>query len=129
MRTQVLNKTLCKLELILLKIIPIIIALSIMLNSITAYFGISLHVFSYISGIGYIPLIFLYISSYVFRFCEYHRIFLYYIAVTNTINIIDYEYGIPVTYIELFVINCVLIGITIFLVLYLYVKTHKKVIS
>ena len=34
---------------------------------------------SYVGGISVISLIFLYLTSYMFRFCKYHRMFLHYI--------------------------------------------------
>lgn len=52
---------------------------------------------SYIGGISVIPLIFLYLASYMFRFCEYHRMFLHYIVFTWIINITDYYVGIPIS--------------------------------
>ena len=53
---------------------------------------------SYIGGISVIPLVFLYLASYMFRFCEYHRMFLHYIVFTWIINITDDYVGIPIMY-------------------------------
>lgn len=91
-------------------------------NTLFWFFGIDLQMFSYIGGISFIPLIYLYISSYVFEFCEYHRIFLHYIVADNILSIIDYYFNIgfgPVPYI-------VIICISLFLVLYLHQKETKN---
>ena len=76
------SKLLYKIELRLLKIIPMILALTALLNSILSYFNIDLYILSYIGGISIFTMVFLYLSSYVFKFCEYHRIFLHYVVVT-----------------------------------------------
>ena len=73
------SKTLYKIEIGLLKIIPMILAGIYLSNTILSYFlNIDLIVLSYIGGISLLPLIFLYLSSYVFRFCIYHRVFLFF---------------------------------------------------
>lgn len=52
-----------------------ILALTALLNSILSYFNIDLYILSYIGGISIFTMVFLYLSSYVFKFCEYHRMF------------------------------------------------------
>jgi hypothetical protein len=93
-----------------------------MINTFLSYFCIDIPLFSYIAGISLIPLVFLYVSSYVFRFCEYHRMFLHYIVMNNTISYLDYKIGIPVTNRDLLLIHVFTVGIYLFLILYLYVK-------
>lgn len=80
------NVELYKVELYLLKIIPILLAGIHLANTVLSYYGIDIILFSYIGSVSLILLIFLYISSYVFKFCEYHRMFLHYIVVNNAIN-------------------------------------------
>ena len=94
------SKLLYKIELRLLKIIPMILAFTALLNSILSYFNIDLYILSYIGGISIFTMIFLYLSSYVFKFCEYHRMFLHYVVVTWIINTIDYYIGIPINDLE-----------------------------
>lgn len=120
------NKTLYKLELYLLKVIPMLLALIAFLNTVLSYFDIDLVIWSYIGSISFLPLVFLYMSSYVFRFCEYHRIFLHYTVITNVLNVYDYYIGIPVSDRELLVLHIILAGISLFIILYLYVKSIKK---
>lgn len=91
------SKNLYKVELYLLKIMPMVIALAYLVNTVSSYFGVDIPILASIAGMSLIPLIFMYISSYVFKFCEYHRMFLHYIAVNDIINIYDWYIGISVT--------------------------------
>lgn len=120
------SKTLYKIELGLLKVIPMILALTALLNSILSYFGIDLYILSYIGGVSIFTMLFLYLSSYVFKFCEYHRMFLHYIVSTWIINIIDYYVGIPISDLEYLCLQMIIAGISLFIILCLYVKSHKK---
>lgn len=123
------NKILYKIELYLLKIIPVIAAFIYILNTILSYFYIEIKILNYIGHISLLSLIFLYLSSYVFKFCNYHRIPLYYIVINNTINIIDTYIGIPVTDFEFLMIHSIIIGLFLILTIFLYVKTNKKTIT
>ena len=62
------HKTLYKIELRLLKIIPMILAFIALLNSILSYFNIDLYILSYIGSISIFTMVFLYLSSYVIVF-------------------------------------------------------------
>lgn len=124
-----LNIKLYKIELYLLKIIPMLLALVNFINIILSFNGIDIPFLSYIGGISFIPLIFLYISSYVFKFCEYHRMFLHYVVICNLINIYDYYIGIPIINKSLLILYLIIAGICLIIILYLYVKTNKKIIT
>lgn len=123
------NKSLYKTLLILLKYIPIIIALFYIVNTLGALFGIDLPVLSNIAGMSLLTWVFMYLAALVFKFCIYHRMFLYYILVTDIINIIDYYIGIPVDSYGIVMIHSVIIGILLFIILYFYAKHNKKVIG
>lgn len=120
------SKLLYKIELHLLKIIPMILAFTALLNSILSYFNIDLYILSYIGGISIFTMVFLYLSSYVFKFCEYHRMFLHYVVVTWIINTIDYYIGIPINDLEYLCLQLIIAGISLFIILLLYYKTNKK---
>lgn len=120
------SKTLYKVEIGLLKIIPMVLAGIYLSNTILSYFlDIDLIILSYIGGISLLPLIFLYLSSYVFRFCIYHRVFLYYITINELILILDTHIGLPISDLEYFCLQMSIFGISLFLFLYLYVKSNK----
>lgn len=120
------SKVLYKIQLYLLKVIPMVMAFCYLLNSIFSYFDIDLQFLSYLSSCSLCMIVYLYISSYVFRFCEYHRMFLHYIVVNTAINIYDLYIGIDLNDLELLTMYMSITGITLFMILYLYVKSYKK---
>ena len=73
-------------------------------------------------GMSILPLLFLYLASYAFEFCEYHRMFLHYVAVNNIIICFDYYVGLPISDVNLFMLHIIIVGLFLFLVLYFYRK-------
>ena len=114
-----------KIEILCIKTIPMVLAFISLLNTTLSYFNIDAPILSYIGGVSLLPLLFLYLSSYVFRFCIYHRLFLHYVAVTEGLNIIDYYWGIPVSDKSMFMLYFIMTGIFIFLLLYYHQKCKK----
>ena len=121
-----MNKLLYKIELCLVKVIPIIYTLLSLLNTTLSYFGIDVVILSYIGSVSIVTLLFLYVTSYVFKFCEYYRMFIHYTTITWILNIIDLYIGIPVSDIWYLGIQLIIAGISLFIILYLYVKSYKK---
>ena len=103
-----------------LKIIPMVLAITTMTGTLFSFFNINPSVLSFMGSVSLFPLIFLYLASYAFRFCIYHRMFLHYIVANNILVYADYFFGIPVSNISLFMIHSVIIGLFLFLVLYFY---------
>lgn len=126
MEERLRSKLLYKIELFLLKIIPMLMAVCSACNSILSYFDIEVVVINYIGGVSLLPLIFLYLSSYVFKFCAYHRMFLHYLLITDIINIYDYHIGIPLDNLEYLCLHMIVTAISMFIVLYLYMNRKKK---
>lgn len=124
-----INKLYYKLFIVILKYIPMVIALCYVLNTVTAMLGIYIEPLSNIAGMSLLTWIFLYIATYVFRFCMYHRMFLWYILVDDLLNIADYYYELPVDTGNLLMIHNSIIGVFLFIILYLYVKSHKRPIG
>lgn len=120
------NKILYKIHLYLLKIIPMIMAFICILNTILSYFDLDIVFLSYLGSCSILMLVYLYVSSYVFKFCEYHRMFLHYIVVATGFNTYDYYVGIPLNDLHLFMVYQIITGMFLFLTLYFYVKSHKK---
>ena len=125
-KQESVNKKLYLLELKLLKSIPPIIALIHIINVATSYIGIQLPILSYIGGISFIPLLFMYISLYAFNFCQYHRMFLHYTVIDNLVCIYDLYVGIPVNDLNMLKIHIIILGISLFVILYLYLKSRKN---
>lgn len=121
-----LNKALYKIQLYLLKVIPMVMAFICLLNTTLSYFDIDLPVLSYISSNSILTIIFFYISSYVFKFCEYHRMFIHYSTLMWILNVYDMYIGVPISDRSIFSIYLIITGIFIFIILYLYVKSHRK---
>ena len=117
-----LRKRLYKTTLFTLKIIPAIIALCDILNTLFYLFDVNAEVLSYFGGVSFLTLAFLYLTSYAFNFCEYHRLPLHYVVVTNLLSIVDYYFSIglsPAVYL-------IIAGIFILLLIYLHQKENAK---
>jgi hypothetical protein len=116
------NKYLYKLFILILKFIPSIIAMIHLLSTILSYFSIDLVILSYIGSISLLPLLFMYLASYVFKFCSYHRMFLHYSVIINSLNIYDYYIGIPISNMEIIMVHIIISIIFSFIITYLYLK-------
>ena len=114
-----------KLLIIVLKFIPILTALCYMSSTIFNYFGYNIEPLSNIGGMSLLTWLFIYLASIVFNFCSYHRVFLWYIFIDDIFNIIDYYITIPISTDNILMLHNILIGITLFTVLILYVKNNK----
>lgn len=100
-----------------------VIALCYMLN--TMFY---IEPLSNIAGVSLLTWIFLYLASVVFKFYSYHRMFLWYILIDDILNIVDYYWNIPISTDNLIRIHNILAGVTLFIVLILYVKSNKVII-
>lgn len=117
-----MNKKVYKLELLCVEYIPIMIAVIVLLNSILSFYDIYVQELDYIAGTSFLTLIPMYISSYVYRFCEYHRMFIHYILTHKTVETVDLYIGIPVSDSNLLTIYLIIAGIFIVFILYLHQK-------
>lgn len=117
-----------KLFIIIIKFIPMLTALCYMSSTIFNYLGYNIELLSNFGGMSLLTWIFIYLASLVFKFCSYHRMFLWYILVDDLFNIIDYYWNIPISTDNILMMHNIWIGITLFTVLTLYVKNHKNII-
>ena len=127
MSGMVKHKRLLKVELFLVKVMPMIVSLAYLIIATSYCFGVDMSIMSSIAGMSFVPLLFMYVSSYVFGFCAYHRMFLHYITFNNVISFIDVY--IEVQYRMALASFVSIVGIALFIILYLYVKSHKRVIT
>lgn len=118
-----LKSSLYKLEIVIIKVLPFIIAALYILFTILDYIEICSTLVNYIVYLMFF--LFLYVSSYVFKFCEYHRMPIHYALGINLINVYDIYIGIPVDNYSMFGIYSIFTGIAIFITVYLYVKSRK----
>lgn len=90
-----LNKRLYKLTILTLKFLPIVMASAFMISNLIHITAIQM--ICHIIGINAAQFLFIYLTSYVFKFCNYHRIFIHYLVLKETINLIDWYVGIPIS--------------------------------
>ena len=115
-----------KLLIIVLKFIPMLTALCYMVSTLFNYFDYNIEPLSNIGGMSLLTWVFIYLASTVFKFCSYHRMFLWYILVDDLFNIIDYYWNIPISTDNILMLHNIWIGITLFIILILYAKDNKR---
>lgn len=126
------SKRLYKLFLITIKAIPYVIAVAYILYTFCSFYNVELIIIGYLASCSLLTWSFLYFSSFVFRFCIYHRIPLYYIATSDLTNIVDTTIGIPVSTYTLLMIQYAVLGLFILLFIYFkrkYAKSIKRLAS
>jgi hypothetical protein len=121
-----LSRVLYKAVIVAIKVIPILIATLFLVRSILSCIDVDVTWLSYLCGMSLIPLLFMYLVSYAFKFYSYHRMFLHYIVVNDAINYIDYYIGIPLQYHELLRLHIIIAGIFLLLIIYYHQKWKKE---
>ena len=121
-----LSRVLYKAVIVAIKVIPILIATLFLIRSILSCIEVDVAWLSYLCGMSLIPLLFMYLVSYAFKFCTYHRMFLHYIVVNDAINYIDYYIGIPLQYHELLRLHIIIAGVFLLLIIYYHQKWKKE---
>ena len=91
-------------------------------DTILSYIGYEGNTISYI--VALLVWLFLYLSSFVFKFCRWHRMFLYYILIEGIINWYDYEFIIPLELRPMIAVQLVIAIICISIGLYFH--QHDK---
>lgn len=119
------SKFLYKIELVGIKLIPMIIALLYFIDTILDAYGIDVEFISHLFGLALLPWCFLLLSSFVFRFCLFHRLPLYYIALNHLISLIDYYIGIPVELKAWVIGHIAILFIFILWMVVLHIKKEK----
>ena len=115
-----LSLKLVKLFRIYLKLIPMILAILYFVNTVISYFGIQIKLIAHI--FVFLCISFIYLVSYVLRFCEYHRMFLHYVVVLYLLKCYDYYVGIPLNDFNLFIMYSCITFIGLIITLYLRLK-------
>lgn len=129
LKEENLSKILYKVLLKLLRVIPMLGALCYFFNTLFAYFEIDTWLLSCLGGMSFLPWLFIYVSSSVFKFCAYHKVFLWYIFIIEIINLIDYHIGINISDFHLLILHIVITGIMLFYLLYSHVKSNSLFIK
>lgn len=119
------SKMLYKVELIILKYIPFLLAILYFTNTALSLFNLNAIILSYIAGMSILPWVFVLISSFVFRFCIYHRIPLYYILINDVINILDGYFEFPISDLVFISIHSIIFFIC-FIAIFTLRKKYKR---
>ena len=114
-----------KLLVLIIKIYPMVIAVGYFCILILHYFKIETYTIDYIIIQPLICLLLLYLLSYVFQFCLYHRIFIHYVLIQNVISYIDEIYTIQVSYKQFLYIQMCLLFIVLIIALISYLRKSK----
>lgn len=125
MEEKLVSKDLYKIAIVLLKLIPFILAVFNFLNTILTCLGIALPFIVELASISFIPLIFIYVVSYLFKFCEYHRVPIHYVTINKILNLFDYYFQIPIPDYNWFILNSLIFGF--FAIMCCILRFFKKI--
>ena len=117
--------------LIILKYIPHILAFNYVIYTLLEFIGFDVIWMGYIFHLSIVPWLFLYLTSFVFKYCYVHRLPLYYIALNEIITVSDFYLTIPLSDNKLLIVHLLLIALLIFgySIYYKNVKINKKSIT
>lgn len=107
------NKNLYKIFLIIIKYIPIVLAVCKVITLITHYFKFRIFILTCVGGTSLIMLLLLYLISYIFKFCLTHRLPLHYVTTISVLTMLDYYFGSKISVITSYRIYAILTGIFI----------------
>ena len=122
-----LNKRLYKLTILTLKFLPIVMASAFMISNLVHISVIQM--ICHIIGINIAQFLFIYLTSYAFKFCNYHRIFIHYLVLIETINAIDWYVGIPISDKAIQIIHIVIALVFIVIAVKMYYNKNIKCIK
>lgn len=111
-----------KLALICVKYIPPIAALVDLISIISVFMDMSSFMLDYVFGTSVLSLVPMYIMSYAFKFCKYHRMILNYILANRIVFLVDSLFKLSVEDISLFLIYLGIAGIFLILIIHDYLK-------
>lgn len=89
------SKALYKITLFTLKMLPMIMSFSYLIMFVLANTIEDWVILPHILGTVIAPLVFVYLTSYVFKFCAFHRMFIHYYAFVEILNVTDSYIRIP----------------------------------
>lgn len=130
MTNQIIDKRQHKLMIFTLKILPAVMASSYLIELISTLLGFGTQVLINFIGMIAAPVLFMYLASYVFKFCEYHRMFIHYVLIIEILTTTKWYFPLIVTGTVLLNITFVLsvlliIGIILFNISKIYKKKRR----
>lgn len=112
--------------LIITKYFPHVSAFMYALYTLLQFADIDPIILGYLLDYSLLPWLYMYLTSYVFRYCYVHRLPLYYILINEVLTITDYYWNIPVNEFNLLLIHLLFIACLIFGYSYYYIKYKLK---
>jgi len=112
--------------LIITKFIPHISALLYMIYTLFQFADIDTFILGYVIDYSIFPWLYIYLTSFVFRYCYVHRLPLYYILANEILTTSDYYLNIPISDLHLLLVHLLLIGFLIFGYSYYYTKYKNE---
>lgn len=106
---------------------PVAISLVYVANTVCAFMGYDVPLFSWIAAMSLLPLILFYVLSYALNMCSWHRALLHYIAVTEAVNQFDYHVGIPVDTYTLISVHLFITVLFAIIVINRFAKRNEEV--
>lgn len=126
MNNTLKSKVLYKATLLLLKILPMIMAFSYLIMFVLANTIEDYVIIPHIIGTVIAPLVFVYLASYVFKFCAFHRIFIHYYAFIELLNVTDYYIRIPISDEAITLLHDSITAIFLISVVVIYIYKYKR---
>lgn len=120
------SKTLYKITLVTLKMLPMIMSFSYLIMFVLANTVEDWVIIPHILGTVIAPLAFVYLTSYVFRFCAFHRMFIHYYAFVELLNVTDYYVRIPISDEAITILHDSVTIIFLISVVITYIIKYKK---
>ena len=108
--------------LIILKYIPHFVSFGYFISTFLQFLGFEMIVIGYFIHLSLFSWLFLYLTSFIFKYCYVHRLPLYYIALNEILTVYDYYFTLPFSDSKLLVVHLLLISILIFGYSYYYIK-------
>lgn len=127
MSKENINKNLYKLTIITLKFLPIVMASAFMISNVIHITIVQM--ICHIIGLNVAQFLFIYLTSYAFKFCNYHRIFIHYLVLIQTINVIDWYIEIPISDKAMQITHIVISVVFIFIAVKMYYNKNIKCIK
>ena len=119
------SKSMYKATLYTLKILPMVMAFSYLMITVCAHLQVPWQLPFHYLGLAVAPLVFMYLTSYVFKFCNYHRIFIHYIAFVELLNLTDWYFGIPISNSAICILHYGVTAIFIIVAYCMYIKKYN----
>lgn len=119
-----LSKSLHKLVILCIKYFPILFSVLNIIFNILWTLGVEFWIIGYFGYTSILVIFFLYLVSYSFKFCRWHRMPIHYLLLSNIINVVDNMF--PTLLLNQELLTTMITLFIIFTCLTLYFKLHEN---